>query len=134
MGKELTAVAGPDVERMRRDQNLDGGQLKLSNKVYAKGLAVHARTEITVELDGAYREFRVVLGIDDSVGGRDDGTVVTVFGDGKELLKTTITRKDGPQEKAVNIKDVKELKILVASPDILDLGKHVDLADAKVTK
>jgi hypothetical protein len=45
-----------------------------------------------------------------------------------------VTRKEKPFEKTLNVKDVQKLTIIVASPDLLDLGRHVDLADARVSK
>jgi hypothetical protein len=114
--------------------NLNQKPITLGRKTYTKGLAIHARTEITFDLDGEYREFKSIFGIDDNVPGRDDGTIVKVLGDGKELASMTVTRKEKPFEKTLNVKDVQKLTIIVASPDLLDLGRHVDLADARVSK
>jgi hypothetical protein len=122
------------IEQIGRDMNLDKKPITLGRKTYTKGLAMHARTEITFDLDGEYREFKATIGIDDNVAGRDDGTIVKVLGDGKELASLIVARKDKPQEKTLNVKDVQKLTIIVASPDLLDLGRHVDLADAKVSK
>jgi hypothetical protein len=122
------------IEPVRRDMNLNQKPITLGRKTYTKGLAIHARTEITFDLDGEYREFKSIFGIDDNVPGRDDGTIVKVLGDGKELASLTVTRKEKPFEKTLNVKDVQKLTIIVASPDLLDLGRHVDLADARVSK
>jgi hypothetical protein len=114
--------------------NLDRKSIKLGRKPYPKGLAIHAYTEVTFDLDGEYREFKATIGIDDDVAARDDGTIVKVLGDGKELHSTTVTSKDKPQEKTLNVKDVQKLTIIVASPNAIDMSRHVDLADAKVSK
>jgi hypothetical protein len=53
------------------------------------------------------------------------------------LGKFVVERKDrgkAPKVVTINIKDVQKLKIIVGSGDLQDIGKHVDLADAKVTK
>jgi hypothetical protein len=126
-----------DPEPYRRDKNLDGiAGLRLGGKIYNKGLAVHAYTSLEYQLDGEYREFTALLGIDENVGGSDGQTVVKIEGDGKELASETISRKDKdlPRKIQRSVSGVQRLRIVVQSPDILDLGKHVDLADAKVSK
>lgn len=118
----------------RKDKNLDGGPLRLKNQVYSKGLSVPATTELQYNLEGEYREFRAVVGIDDLVGGSEAATTLRVEGDGKELLAVAVSRKEGPKPIALNVKGVQKLKIIVASDGLIDLGKHLDLADAKVSK
>jgi hypothetical protein len=122
------------VEHYRRDQNLDGDKITLDGKKYDKGLALHAYTELEYKLDGGYEYFMCILGVDDLVGGSDGPTLVRLEGDGREIKTWTITRKDKPIPVKVPIRDVHRLKIVVASGDLLDLGKHVNLADAKVSK
>jgi hypothetical protein len=124
------------IEHYRRDKNLDDGPIRLGGITFAKGLAIHATTELEFDLKGEYREFKAVAGIDDVVGGIDGPTLLKIEGDGKELFSLTVTRKDKRRDHPVtlNIKDVQKLKIVVASGDLLDLGKHLTLADAKVSK
>lgn len=118
----------------RRDKNLDGGPLRLKNQVYGKGLAVPATTELEYNLNGEFREFRAVAGVNDLVGGSEGATTLRIEVDGKELLSIALTRKDGPRPIALSVKDAQRLKIIVASDSVIDLGKHLDLADAKVSK
>jgi hypothetical protein len=131
-----TSTTG-EPEPYRRDKNLDGspGLRPGKNKRFDKGLAVHAYTLLEYQLDGEYREFSCWLGIDEQVGGSEGPVVVKIEGDGKEIFAQTLTRKDDlPVEVRKNIKDVQRLRITVSSGELLDLGKHVDLADAKVSK
>jgi hypothetical protein len=130
------------VEHYQINRNLDGGPLKLEGKIYTNGLAIHAYTELEFNLKGEYREFRAYLGVDDAVGGHDGPTPVRIVAIDRadketELAKLIVERKDrgkAPKPLAINIKDVQKLKIIVGSGDLQDIGKHVDLADAKVTK
>jgi hypothetical protein len=78
----------------RKDKNLDGGPLRLKNQVYGKGLSIPATTELEYNLGGDYREFRAMVGVDDSVGGSEAATTLRVEGDGKELLAVAISRKE----------------------------------------
>ncbi len=120
----------------RRNLNQNGKPLVVGTTTYPLGLSLHAHTELEYDLKGDYREFKAIAGIDPTVGGNDGPTVLKIYGDGKELLSLTMTRKD--KEKAhpitLNIKDVKILKIVVTSGDLIDFGRHLNLADAKVSK
>jgi hypothetical protein len=128
----------------RRDKNLDNRPLMLTTSSdkplpwgkgpCPKGLAVHAYTSLEYDLGGDYREFSAYVGVDHDVGGSDGGTRVVIEGDGKVLYEKTIFPRDDPDHARFGVKDVKRLRIIVSSADLLDLGRHVDLADAKVSK
>lgn len=129
---ETSSLEG--IDHYRRDKNLDGGPLRIKNNLYSKGLSLHAYTELVYDVGGSYKDFKAVVGVDDLVGG-DSNVVIVVEGDDRELKTVAVSRKDKkPIELALNIKNVKLLKIVVKSANILDLGDHVDLADAKVSK
>ena len=123
-----------ETDHYRRDKNLDGGRLQIGKDVYAKGLALHAYTELVYEIGGEYKDFKAKLGMDEQVGG--DGAVkVVIEGDNKELLTALVSRKTKDAiPVAVNIRNVKQLKIIVSSTGLFDLGAHVDIVDAKVSK
>lgn len=122
------------INHYRRDKNIDGQPLRLGGQTYSKGLAVQAYTELVYDIGGEYKELKVVLGIDDQIGG-DSHVKVLIEGDGRELFKGEINRKDKKTVPlAVDVKNVKLLRIVVSSANLLDLGDHVDLADAKVSK
>ena len=104
-----------------------------SLQLFAKGLSVHAYTELVYDISGEYKEFKAILGVDPKVPG-DSHVKVTIEGDGKELFSGEINRKDEPRPLTLDIKNVKQLRIVVASAGLLDLGNHVCLADAKVSK
>jgi hypothetical protein len=115
------------------DKNLENGTLQLKGDTYAKGLAIHAHTELVYNLDGKYLKFEGILGIDDMVGG-DGQPLVRIEGDGKELFSGVITRKNKKQELSKDVKGVKQLRIIVSSQGLFDFGDHVDLVNAKLSK
>lgn len=117
----------------RRDVNLEGGPLRMAGEVHAKGLALHSRTVLTYDIGGDYREMRAVLGVDEGVV-TDARVVVTIDGDGRELFKAEIARKDPPRPLAVDVKGVQKLRLTVKSAGLLDLGAQANLGDAKVSK
>jgi hypothetical protein len=121
-----------------RDRNVNKEPIRLDGVPYPRGLALLAPTELVFDLKGDYREFKAVAGIDDQVGGIAGPTVLRIEGDGKELKTLTFDRKDKDKSKAqevkLNVKDVQKLRISVRAGDFIGYGKHLDLADAKVSK
>lgn len=130
------------VDTYRRDKNLDNGPLRIYGESYSIGLALHAHTELEYDLKGDYRELHAVAGIDQSVGGMGGPVVLVIEGviDGetKELYKKTFTRDSSKDKKDgtinLNIKDVQKLRVIVRTGDQFDIGKHLDLVNAKVQK
>ncbi len=121
------------VDHYRRDKNLEEAPLKVAKETFAKGLSLHAYTELVYDIGGEYKEFKAVLGVDPTVGG-DSHVKVTIEGDGRELFAGEVRRRDPPKTLTVDVKNVKQIRIVVASTGLLDLGDHVNLADAKVSK
>jgi hypothetical protein len=125
------------VEHYRRDRNLDDAPLRLKGQTYARGLALHSYTELEYDLKGEYLEFKTVAGIDDAVSGIDTPVQLLIEADGVKLLEATFSRKDKERARPItlNVKDRQKLRIVVGpGGDLLDLGKHLNLCDAKVTK
>jgi len=116
-----------------RDTNLDGvDPIKLNNVVYIKGLAVHAPAAITYNLNGDYKEFKAVLGVDDSVQA-DKAVRVVIEGDNRPIFQAEFRRKDPPKPIVVNIKDVRFLRVVVDTSEF-PLNCQAALADARVNK
>jgi hypothetical protein len=120
----------------KRDRNQDGGPIRLGSQQFPKGLSLHAKTELEYDLKGEFREFKATVGVNQLVGGIDGPVNLTIELDGQKWKTLTFTRKDKKQDNeiAVNVKDVQKLKIIVSSGDLFDLGKHLDLGDARVMK
>lgn len=116
----------------RRDVNLQGEPLKMKDKLYKKGLAVHSRAALTYELDGRYETFKTTVGFDDAAGGR--GRVVCrVLGDGKALFAEKALRGDkDPVAVSVAVAGVKQLRLEVDFGEAEDTGDRVIWAEARV--
>jgi hypothetical protein len=131
------------IEHFRKDLNVDDRPIRLQGVPYTKGLGIHSHTELEYKIPkGEYRTLQMVAGIDDQVGGHNRPVVLKIIAtDGKgqqaTLFNETFTRKD-PKERVkpitLNVKDVQTLRIVVESADFLDLGLHLDLADARLIK
>jgi hypothetical protein len=117
----------------RKDQSLDGEPLKLVETTYTKGLALHSQTRLAYRLAGKFRQFSAIAGIDDAV--TTGGNVrLQISGDGKPLWEGTIERGDDPQPLELDVTGVKRLELVVGFGEDLDIGDHLDLCEAKVTK
>jgi hypothetical protein len=133
------AVAAPDREAgeprftFARDRNQLGEGLRLDNVSYPKGLWVYTDTTLTFNLGGDYREFKAVLGMDDSLTNATSAAKVTIEADNQVLFSGTVKRTDKPRPLALGVKAVKQLKVSVEA-DTPYNGAHVVLADAKVQK
>jgi len=119
------------VTHYRKDVNLDGEPIILERQ-HAKGLSLHAFTQLEYNLAGKYKEFKAILGVDQRVGA-DSQALVTIHCDGVERFKGTITAKE-TKSLAISIRDVTTLRITVSSRNFLDLHDHVTLADARVSQ
>ncbi|MFI9338643.1 NPCBM/NEW2 domain-containing protein [Streptomyces althioticus] len=120
-----------DMSNGERDP-ADGGPLTLAGTVYDKGLGTHAAGEVVVGLDGGYRRFAAVVGVDDEVGAK--GTVVfEVLGDGRTLLTTGVLGGAGPAFPVdVDVTGVRQLTLRVLDGgDGVD-SDHADWADARL--
>jgi hypothetical protein len=116
-----------------RDRPRDGGALRLGNKEYARGLWIHSRTRLKYRLNGEYRRFQAVMGIDQAVAPLGNVHVV-LSGDGKTLHESDVRGADEPRRLDLDVTGVRELEIFVDFGTDLDIADHLDLADAKVIK
>jgi hypothetical protein len=117
----------------RKDIGLESKPLELDGKTYAKGLALHSRTELTYRLPGEFRWLRAQVGIDDGVRPRGNVKLV-VRGDNRELLATTLAGTDASKPLNLDLQGIRRLSILVDFGEDLDVGDHLDLCDARVVK
>ena len=116
-----------------RDRPRDGGSLRLGNKEYARGLWIHSRSSLKYRLNGDFRRFQAVMGIDQAVAPKGDVHVV-ISGDGKPLLEADVRGSDPPQNLDLDVAGVRDLEIFVDYGRDGDIADHLDLADAKVIK
>ena len=118
----------------RRDQNLDNQPIQLEGTAFAKGLVLHPSLTLVFDINGDYKEFKAVLGVDPNVQTPSD--VKLIFeGDGRKLFETEVKRGDKPIPITLDVKKIKQLKISVTTAaGLFDYGNQVTLADAKVSK
>ncbi len=116
-----------------RDQGLAGESLKLGTDSFSKGLVISPDTILAFNINGDYREFKATLGLPDSILDADLSAKVTIEADGRVLFSEPIKRKDKPKGLTLDVKGVKQLRVIVEG-DFLVNGNRVVLADARVQK
>ncbi len=78
----------------RIDRNCQGGLLRVGGQTFARGLGVHAPSELRWDLDGTWTELRLACGVDESgsSGTRSGSVRFRVLGDGVEIWRSEIQR------------------------------------------
>lgn len=119
------------VMKYRKNANLDGEPIFIDRR-YARGLSMHAHTELEFDLAGKFKSLKGTLGIDIRTGA-DSEPLVTIYCDGEKRFSETITPK-APRPIHIDVQDVRTLRIVVSSRNELDLHDHVSFADARVSQ
>lgn len=138
----LSTIEPRDVEEVpyflimfpyQRDRSLEGQPLKVGQRSFTRGLAIHSKTRLRYRLGGEYRRFTAEAGIDPEISNAD--TLLKIIGDGKTLFEKDFTAVDPPQSLDIPVDGVVELEIVVDyGRDRLDIGDRIHLGDARVTK
>jgi beta-galactosidase len=110
----------------------DGHTITIGGTTYAKGLGVHADSQVRVYLGGACTRFTATAGVDDEVG--DGGSVsFRVVADGRTLLSTPVLYgTDGGAEVDVDVTGARWLDLLVDGGGDIS-SDHADWAAASLT-
>lgn len=131
---------GPKESRTRRSlfgpragRGPGGEPIRLGGKEFSRGLILHSRSEVDYRLDEDFRRFRATVGIDDRARPRGHVRLI-IRGDDRVLLDTTISGNDPPRPIDLDLGGARKLSIVVDFGDGLDVGDHLDLADARVVK
>ncbi|GAB4207323.1 MAG: hypothetical protein OHK0022_35400 [Roseiflexaceae bacterium] len=111
----------------------DGRPITLDGVPYAKGLGVHAASEVAYRLGGTCRSLQTDAGIDDHVGG-GGSAVFQVWADGRLLYDSgPTTGSDPPRRIALAIDGVDELRLVVTDGGDGDYGDHAIWAGARIS-
>ncbi|WP_326573666.1 beta-galactosidase [Streptomyces sp. NBC_00481] len=110
----------------------DGRPLSIGGTTYAKGLGVHANSQVRVYLGGGCTRFTATAGVDDEVG--DNGSVsFAVIADGRSLFDSPVRYgSDGGATVDVDVTGARWLDLLVDGDGDVSTD-HADWADAKLT-
>lgn len=116
-----------------RDKNQLHDPLRLNGQSFAKGLWVAADTILTFPIGGDYREFKAIVGADETITNGSTAMRLTIEGDGRILFRDVIKRTEKPKPLNLNVKGMKTLRIIVEA-DAPYNGNQLVLAEARVQK
>jgi hypothetical protein len=89
--------------------------VRLGGKRYGESIVAPANTEIVYDLQGLYRTFTALAGVEDGSNG-SEALTFKVSGDGRELWNSgAMTKADAPQTMRVSIAGVKRLALRVSA-------------------
>lgn len=124
----------PEKDKSNGEQgDHDGATLTLNGTTYAKGLGVHATSDITLSLAGKYNSFTTAMGVDDEVG--SDGSVVfQIYVDGtKQYDSGTMTGSTATKTTTVSLANAQTLRLVVTDAGNGNDSDHGDWANAYLT-
>ncbi len=117
-----------------RDQTVSNEPLKLGADVYSKGISIAPETRLTFNIGGDYREFKAMIGMQETSPDAGLEAKVTIETDeGRILFSEVLKRKDKPKSIALDVKGVKQLRIIVEA-NLPVNGNRVILGEARVQK
>ncbi len=130
------AGPGEPFQPFLANKTREGNGLRVGGKLFSKGVWVAPETTLKYPLGGNYREFKAVVGIDDAVPVVTSKVTLLIEVDGRKLVEQTFEKTAKPAkplELNLNVKDAKELKIVVTR-EALFSGEGLNFGDAKLQK
>jgi hypothetical protein len=118
------------------DQSVAGDDLKLGASTFVKGLGMHSESRISYALDGAYRRFEAVVGLDASADRRAQVRIKMLV-DGKPRAwgwDKELTANTGPKEVRVDVSGARELTLIVEHGQVPFVQGRVGWGDARLVK
>ncbi len=118
--------------RPRRNEAVDGGELKLDGISYAKGLAMYSRSEVVYRLPpGQFKRLKALAGIDDRA--QPAGAVrLVILGDDRKLLEAEVAADQEPLPVDLDLTGVRRLRILVDFGPRAEAMDLFDLCEARI--
>ncbi|MDK0772645.1 NPCBM/NEW2 domain-containing protein [Clostridium perfringens] len=124
---------------VRKDKSISGGVIGLTRDGdfvdYDKGLGLHSNAEYVYDLEGKdYDYFESYVGVDKAMSPRPSSSVIfKVLVDGEEKFNSGVMRSTTPQKYVkVDVKNAKELKLIVNDAGDGDSSDHASFGDAKL--
>jgi hypothetical protein len=111
----------------------DGSIMSINGQTFARGLGVHAESEVVYSLNSEYMLFESFVGVDDEVS--NNGSVqFLVYTDGVLAYQSpTLFTDDEPLFVSIDVSGVNELRLVVNSAVNGLNSDHADWADAKLS-
>ena len=119
--------------KLTKDRSLDGSDIVLDGKKFARGVSLPPDCVATYKLDGGYREFKAVVGIQDGNNRESWSLRLRLEVNGRAAFDEVVTKSARPREVVLNVKDAKELRVVVERVGLY-AGDQLNLGDARLQK
>lgn len=111
----------------------DGGVLRIQGTTFARGLGVHADSDVRYDLGATCTRFTAQVGVDDEAGDIHPSVVFQVLADGVPLYDSGVMVGSTPAKTVdVDVSGKSTLALVVGNVDG-NAQDHADWADAKLT-
>ncbi|OME60782.1 hypothetical protein BSK59_05010 [Paenibacillus odorifer] len=122
---------------LKKDKAVSGGIITLVRQglaaTYAKGIGVHANSEVVYDIEGkGYDFFESYIGIDQAMKGRPSSATFAVYVDGEQKFESDVFRA-GTEHQFVKIPvtGAREVKLVTTDAKDGNASDHTVWADAK---
>ena len=119
--------------KLARDRSLDGSDVTLDGKKFARGVSLPPDCVATYKLGGDYREFKAVVGIQDGANRESWSLRLRVEVGGRAVFDEVVPKSAKSREIVLNVKDAKELRVVVERVGLF-AGDQINLGDARLQK
>jgi hypothetical protein len=118
------------------DENVLGGNLRSGDRLYLRGLGMHAASRVVFALDRPYKTLQAELALDDSAGDSGSANVLVLSdatGEFKAIYKSAVIRGgDAPLPISLNVAGAKRIALIVEPADHGDTLDRVNVLDARL--
>ncbi|MEF2278522.1 NPCBM/NEW2 domain-containing protein [Deinococcus sp. YIM 134068] len=112
----------------------DGRTLTVGGQTFAKGLGVHANSEVSYALGGMCNVFTAQVGVDDEVGSAGSVVFQVWSGTATKLYDSGLLRgTDAARAVSVDVTGVQNLRLVITDGGNGISSDHADWAEAKVS-
>ena len=116
-----------------RGRTLLGDPLRLGVDVFDSGFAAHSRTRIRYALDGKYRTFEAIVGVDPKAGSRA-AVRIGVEVDGKPAVSQLCKAGDSPVPLRVDVSGAKTMTLVTDFGPLGDVQGHAIWAEPRLVR
>ncbi|MCX6628088.1 MAG: DUF1800 family protein [Candidatus Solibacter sp.] len=111
----------------------DGVPISINGMKFAKGLGVHAPSDVRFQLNGQFASFVAWIGIDDEVGNNRGSGIFQVWLDGVKAFESPeLFGKSDAQKVTLNVAGKNELRLVVNNGGDGNSYDHADWAGAQL--
>ncbi len=115
------------------NRSVNGSRFSLGGHSYSRGIGTSTTSQIIIETDSNMSKFNAIVGVDDVCITNDDGTIVTVIGNGRQLWKSSAIKTGKSVSIDLDISDINILELRAVNADNNSLANDVDWVNAFLT-